>query len=102
MDEVLFKLNMVKNNNQIVRLKYKNKINNLKTVQLVNSYKKMVKKYQDKTTSEINNLKEKVKNLEEENQKMYAKNQLYKNTLDRIPNFIVRIFVGRKIKLLKD
>ena len=79
MDEVLFKLNMVKNNNQIVRLKYKNKINNLKTVQLVNSYKKMVKKYQDKTTNEINNLKEKVKNLEEENQKMYAKNQLYKN-----------------------
>jgi len=102
MDEILFKLNMVKNNNQIVKLKYENKITNLKTIKLVDSYKKMIKEYQDKTKNEINELNGKVKKLEEENKKIYAQNQLYKSTLNRIPNFIVRIFVGRKVKLLNE
>ena len=102
MNEVLFKLNMIKNNNQIVKLKHENKILNSKTIELVDSYKKIIKEYQDKTKNEIDDLKENVRRLEEENKKLHVQNQLYKTSLNKIPNFIVRLFIGRKVKLLKE
>lgn len=100
MKDVLIKLNMVKNHNEIVNLKQKNKENNTKTQELVDSYKKIVSDYENKMQKEIKQMNEKINKIEEDNINLKMQCQFYKDCLDKIPNFIVRIFVGKNKKLL--
>ena len=100
MKDVLIKLNMVKNHNKIVNLKQKNIENNIKTQELVDSYKEIVKDYEQKMQEEIKTMNDKINLIEEKNANLQMQCQFYKDCLDKIPNFIVRIFVGKNKKLL--
>ena len=100
MKDVLVKFNMVKNHNQIISLKHKNKENTDKTQELVDSYKKIVSDYEDKMKSEVNNMNKKIAEIQEENSNLKMQCDFYKNCLNKIPNFILWIFVGKNKKLL--
>ena len=100
MKDFLFKLNMMKNHNQIIRLEQKNKENTDKTQKLVESYKKIVSDYQEKNQSEIKIMSEKIDKIEEENSTLRIQCKFYKDCLDNIPNFILVIFIGKNKKLL--
>ena len=100
MKDILVKLNMMRNHNQIAKLKQENKDNTAKTQALVQSYKQIVNEYQEKIQNEKIDMKEKIARLEEENSNLRIQYQFYKDCLDKIPNFILRIFVGKNKKLL--
>ena len=100
MKDVLIKLNMVKNHNEIARLKQKNNENSNKTQELVNSYKKIVDDYRKKMEMEISEMNKKIAMLEETNSDLKMQCQFYENCFNKIPNFVLRIFVGKNNKFL--
>ena len=100
MKDFLFKLNMMKNHNQIIRLEQKNKENTDKTQKLVESYKKIVSDYQEKNETEMKIMREKIEKIEEENSNLKLQCKFYEDCLDKIPKFILRILVGKNKKLL--
>lgn len=100
MKDFLYKLNIMKNHNKIISLEKKNQENVDKTKELVDSYKEIINNYDIKNQKEIQKMNEKIKLLEEENCNIVLQCKFYKDCLDKIPNFILRIFVGKNRKLL--
>ena len=101
MEEFLIKLNMVKNHNTILRLKNENIKKDKKFIELKNNTKKLIDDYATGNREIITNLKFKINELEEENSKLNSENIFYKNTINKIPKFIFRIFVGKN-KMLEE
>ena len=100
MKDFLYRLNLMKNHNRIISLEKKNQRNVEKTQELVESYKEIINNYENKKQTEAKKLNEKIKQLEEENSNLVLQCKFYKDCLDKVPNFILRIFVGKNKKLL--
>lgn len=100
MKEFLYKLNLMNNHNKIIQLEKKNQKNVDRTQKLVESYKEIINNYEIKKQTEIKEMSEKIKFLEEENSNLVLQCKFYKDCLDKVPNFILRIFVGKNKKLL--
>ena len=85
MEDFLTNLNIVKKNNYINKLERENKKNEARIEKYVSNFKKEI------TEQELEKRKYQqiIKQLE-------AENKSYKVILDKIPNFIIRIFVGKK------
>lgn len=100
MKNVLYKLNMVKNHNKIAVLEQKNRQSIEKTQELVEAYKKIINDYELKINAEKNFVNDKISALETENSNLKLECEFYKSCLEKIPKFVLRIFVGKNKKLL--
>ena len=91
MEEFLTKLNIVKKNNYINKLERENKHNENKIDKYVSNFKKVI------TDMEIEKRKnlETIKTLTETNKKLQDENNSYKYVLNKIPNWVVKLCVGR-------
>ncbi len=98
MEEFLKNLNTVKEHNYVVKLKTENKKKDARIKQIQDECKNIVVQVTKEYKAELN---KKITNLEEENKKLKNENSFYKSILDKIPKFILRIFIGKKSLLDK-
>lgn len=92
MKEFLTKLNIVKNNNYINKLKQENTKKENRIEKYVTNFKKVI------TEMELEKRKNEqtIKELRETNKVLQDENNSYKNILDKIPNWIIKLFAGKK------
>ena len=92
MEDFLTKLNIVKKNNYINQLEKDIKKNEEKIHKYVDNFKKEI------TEQEIEkrNYLQKIEELTESNKKLENENKSYKLILNKIPNFIIKLFAGKK------
>ena len=92
MEEFLTKLNIVKKNNYINKLEKDNERNEKRIEKYVENFKKEI------TEQELEKRKyiQQIENLTKQNEELLNENKGYKFILDKIPNFIIKLFVGKK------
>ena len=92
MEEFLEKLNIVKKNNYINKLERDNKKNKERIEIYVSNFKKAM------TELEIEKRKnqEMINELTENNKRLQDENNSYKYMLEKIPNWIIKLFAGKK------
>ena len=92
MEEFFIKLNTVKKNNYINKLERDNQRNEERIQKYVSNFKKEITEQELEKRKYLQTIKE----LTENNQKLQNENAGYKYILDKIPNFIIKIFAGKK------
>lgn len=92
MEEFLSKLNIVKKNNYINKLEQDNERNEKRIEKYVENFKKEI------TEQELEKRKylQQIEELTKQNEELLNANKGYKFILDKIPNFIIKLFVGKK------
>ena len=92
MEEFLTKLNIVKKNNYINKLEKDNERNEKRIEKYVENFKKEI------TEQELEKRKylQQIEDLTKQNEELLNQNKGYKFILDKIPNFIIKLFVGKK------
>lgn len=92
MEDFLTKLNIVKKNNYINKLERENKKNEERIEKYVSNFKREITEQELEKRKYLQTIKE----LTENNQKLQNENTSYKYILDKIPNWIIKIFAGKK------
>lgn len=92
MEEFLTKLNIVKKNNYINKLERENEKNEKRIEKYVENFKKEIT---EQEVEKRNYLKQ-IEELKKINTELENTNKGYKFILDKIPNFIIRLFAGKK------
>lgn len=92
MEEFLTKLNIVKKNNYINKLEKDNQKNEARIEKYVSNFKKEITEQELEKRKNLATIQE----LTENNKKLQDENNMYKFILDKIPNFIIKIFAGKK------
>lgn len=92
MEEFFRKINLVKKNNYINKLEQDNQKNKEKIEKYVSNFKKEITEQEIEKRKYMRTIKE----LSEDNQKLKQENDSYKYILSKIPNFIIRLFAGKK------
>ena len=101
MEEFLRNLNKVRKHNMIIDLKRKNKLNEKRMEMIKEKCKNIVSEYKENSDKLVSELREKVKNLEDEKKLIEKDRDYYKDLINRIPSFIVKLFCKNKnIKML--
>lgn len=92
MEEFLAKLNIANKNNYINKLEKRNKVNEQLIEKYLSNFKKEI------TEQEIAKRKyqQEIKELTESNQKLENENKSYKYILEKIPNWVIKLFAGKK------
>jgi len=92
MEDFLTKINFVKKNNYINHLERVNKKNEEKIDTYVANFKKAL------TEQELEKIQQQktIQELTENNKKLQAENNSYKFILSKIPNWIIKLFAGKK------
>lgn len=101
MNEFLYKINMIKNHNHIVRLKKENKQNEEKFDKLAGGCKSLILEYQIKNQKSLLEMNEKINELENENNMLRKERDFYSSSLAKVPKFILKMFIG-KTKMLGE
>lgn len=91
MKEFLTKLNIVNKNNYINKLKNENTQKENRIEKYVTNFKKVI------TEMELEKRKNEktIQELREKNRMLQDENNSYKNILDKIPNWIIKLFAGK-------
>lgn len=92
MEEFLTKINFVKKNNYINKLERDNKKNEERIEKYVENFKTEITKQELEKREHLRQIKE----LTENNEKLQNEILGYKFILNKIPNFIIKIFAGKK------
>jgi len=92
MEEFLTKLNIAKKNNYINKLERDNQKNEKRIEKYVENFKKEI------TEQELEKRKyiQQIEDLTKQNEALLNENKGYKFILDKIPNFIIKLFAGKK------
>lgn len=92
MQEFLEKLNIVKKNNYINKLEQDNK----KSKQRIETYVANFKKAMTELEIEKRKNQETINELTAKNKILQDENNSYKYMLEKVPNWIIKLFAGRK------
>lgn len=92
MEDFLTKLNIIKKNNYINKLEKNNEKNQKRIEKYVENFKKEI------TDQELEKRKylQQIQELTKINEALENENKGYKFILDKIPNFIIKLFAGKK------
>lgn len=92
MEDFLAKINFVKKNNYINHLERVNKKNEEKIDTYVANFKKAL------TEQELEKIQQQktIQELTENNKKLQDENNSYKFILSKIPNWVIKLFAGKK------
>lgn len=91
MEEFLTKLNIVKKNNYINKLEKENKHNENKINKYVSKFKEVITEMEIEKRKNLQTIKE----LTENNKKLEDENKSYKYILEKIPNWVIKLFAGK-------
>lgn len=92
MEEFLAKINIVKKNNYINKLERDNKRNEERIERYVSNFKKEITAQEEEKRKYLQTIKE----LTENNEKLENENKSYKFILNKIPNWVIKLFTGKK------
>lgn len=92
MEEFLTKLNIVKKTNYINQLERNSKKDKERIEKYISNFKKEITEQELKKRQYLQTIQE----LSEKNKKLQNINTTYKSILDKIPNWVVRFFAGKK------
>lgn len=92
MEEFLSKLNIVSKNNYINKLEKDNIQKDDKIEKYITNFKKVITEMEIEKRKNVQTIKE----LTENNKILQNENNSYKNILDRIPNWIIKLFAGKR------
>lgn len=92
MEEFLTKLNIVKKNNYINKLEKDNKKNEERIEKYVSNFKKEITEQELEKRQYI----KKIQELSAQNNELQNTNKSYKFILDKIPNWVIKFFAGKK------
>ena len=92
MEDFLTKLNFVKKNNYINQLERNNKKNEERIEKYVANFKKALTEQELEKLQQVKTIQE----LTECNKKLQDENNSYKFILSKIPNWIIKLFAGKK------
>lgn len=93
MNNFLYKINNIKTHNQIIRLKKDNEQKTEKMNELITECKNIVLDYQEKNQSKLIKMNETINKLETEKENLRKERDYYKNSFDRIPKFVLKLFI---------
>lgn len=99
MDDLVFKMNYVKNNNELVKLRNDIKKKDETMRQFTKNCKNLVESYKINSNIKMAELKEIIVDLDKQNKKLTSERDSYRYSLNRVPNFLLRLF-GAKRKAL--
>ncbi len=92
MEDFLTKLNFVKKNNYIHQLEKNNKKNEELIERYVSNFKKEITEQELEKRQNLQTIKD----LTENNKKLQDENNSYKYILSKIPNWVIKLFAGKK------
>ena len=92
MEDFLTKINFVKKNNYINQLERNNKKNEERIEKYVENFKKALTEQELEKMEQLKTIQE----LTENNKKLQDENNSYKFILSKIPNWIIKLFAGKK------
>ena len=92
MEDFLTKLNFVKKNNYINQLERHNKKNEERIDTYVANFKKALAEQELEKMQQLKTIQE----LTESNKKLQDENNGYKFILNKIPNWVIKLFAGKK------
>lgn len=92
MEEFLTKLNIVKKNNYINKLERDNKRNEERIEKYVSNFKKEITEQELEKRKYLQTIQE----LTKQNEELQNTNKGYKFILDKIPNWVIKFFAGKK------
>lgn len=102
MNDIVLKMNYVKNCNKIKELEDEAKLKDQRMTDYTNKCKNLIEEYKHKNIVQRDELKNKIKELEDANAKLSNEKDYYKNMLNSIPKFIQKLFCKKKDKLLTE
>ena len=91
MEEILQKMNMIRKHNELVRLRRKNSLQDIKINQIKNSFDDI----KLTTNTMINQMNEKISQLENENAEIKRQRDAYIEYVESFPKIIRKLF-GKK------
>lgn len=92
MEEFLTKLNIVKKNNYINKLERDNKKDKERIEKYVSNFKREITEQELEKRQYL----KKIQELTNQNKELQSINQNYQFILGKIPNWIIRLFAGKK------
>lgn len=95
MENFLYKANKIKAHNRIVKLEAKNIKQQERFDKLSDKCKDLMSKYDTKYQEKLIKMNKKIEKLEKENAILKSENDSYKYIFEKVPKFILRIFVGK-------
>ncbi|MGN1330858.1 MAG: hypothetical protein ACI4VN_05985 [Clostridia bacterium] len=95
MNEFLYKINMIKNHNHIVRLEKENMKNEERMEKLAVGCKSLIAEYQIKNQETLLEMNEKINRLEDENNILRKERDFYSSNLNKVPKIILKMFIGK-------
>lgn len=95
-EDFLRKINYIYRQNQLVRLKRENKQKEERIKELSKEGKKLIDDFGQKNKANFDNLNDRIRRLEEENNVLKQETNYYKEVFEKIPSFIRRIFIKEK------
>ena len=98
MEKNLFKIQMIKEHNHAVKLEKNNK-RKIKEIKV--KCKDIITEYQKNNNKIIKDMEENIIKINKENEQLNMQLAFYKSVIDRIPKFILKIFI-KKYKSLNQ
>ena len=95
-EELAKKMGFVLNQNQIVMLKEENKRKDEQIKKISTEGKKLIDEYSQKNQENINSLNIKIKELENQITTINQERNYYKEIVEAMPSFIVKLFKKNK------
>lgn len=92
MEDFMAKLNIVKKNNYINKLEKDNKKHEEQLEKYISNFKKEITEQELEKRKYLQTIKE----LTENNEKLQNENKSYKFILNKIPNWVIKLFAGKK------
>ena len=99
MNEKFIRLNFIQKHNEIIKLKRENKEKDDKIKEVIEDCREISREYNKKQEDIVIKLKNEVTRINSEKEQIEKERDFYKNSLNKIPKFILRIFCGKNLFL---
>ena len=104
MNDIVFKMNYVRNNNRINELKKEAKIKDEKIIEYARVCKSLVEEYNGDNNDKIDKIKNENNILRMQNTVAENEREFYRRSLFKVPRFLLRLFGvdNKRLKLIEQ
>ena len=101
MNDVIYRINYILAKNNEAKLKKENSEKDKKITECSEECKRIISERHEENSNKINELTEKISVLESEKEKISKERDFYKDNLNKVPKFLLKLFgISKKEKLL--
>ena len=101
MNDVIYRINYILAKNNEAKLKKENSEKDKKIIEFSEECKRIISERHEENSNKINELTEKISVLESEKEKISKERDFYKDNLNKVPKFLLKLFgISKKENLL--